>query len=140
MKSTNLTKNVQNTDHGFQGRSQKHVQENNKAAWMAVLLMVIITVLAALVTKCQAQDTGYRWCISNSAGFRCDNTTQLQVALDSITPVCSTPKTVITTCLQKSRYYLSETEVFTVYIEEKRIVGYKKNGQPKLRKLKHQKS
>ena len=137
MKSINTTKN--NTEQGFQGRRPKQVESNNRIGWIGVVMLASIIFLIVVANRCGAQETGYRWCISDSAGFRCDNTTQLQVALDSIIPFCNTPGSVIAACLENSRYYLLETEVFTVYVEEKKITGYKKNGQPKLRKLKRQK-
>ncbi len=102
--------------------------------------MLTIIALALLATACNTShnaktaQTGYRYCISNSAGFRCHNTLSSTQALDSITPVCNTPGSVIMQHVEAHKYYLSETAAWTVYLEQKRFAGYKNNGEIKLRR------
>ena len=119
-----------------QGRSPQQHGNNEKSAAFAIMVLAIATLLALAVNKCDAQTYGYRYCISDSAGFRCHNTLNITEALDSLTIASGLPAAHFTTQLTVSPYVLNDNQAFTVYIEKKLFVKTRKNGKLKLRRVK----
>lgn len=121
------------TTTNHQGRDPKHYGNQEKSASFAIMVLAIATLIALLVNKCEAQ-TGYRYCVHDSAGIWCANTLDLEQAIDSLTVWSGLPVLFFETQIESSRYIYLDTERCAVYIERKKYVKTCHNGKLKLKR------